>query len=216
MRSIPPVSSPIAAVLAGALLASACATVDLGPRYDPPPIRMPQALPPAPAPVPSVAQPQPIPPSVPMPQALPPAGQAVPVPVPLPPVVAPVAVDPNAHLVTFTTRMDGGSVVPPSRSGGSAQLDALYDSNTRTLRWKTNWTGLSGAITAVQFHGPAESGQNAPAVMVWPGPFGPSYEGRATLTANQAVDLVDGRWYVTVYTTNYPAGELRGQLRVVN
>lgn len=215
MRPIVLFSSPTAAVLAAALLASGCASVDLGPRYDPPPIRMPQSLPPAPAPVPSLAQPQPIPTSRSTPQPLPPVAQSVPVPPP-PSVPAPVAVDPRAHLVTFTTRMDGASVVPPSRSGGNAQLDALYDSNARTLRWKTSWFGLSGAITAVQFHGPAESGQNAPAVMVWPGPFGPTYEGRATLTANQAVDLIDGRWYVTVYTTNYPAGELRGQLRVVN
>ncbi len=215
MRPHPLVSRPTAAALAAAFLASACATVDLGPRYDPPPIRVPQALPSAPAPVPGGVQPQAIPPSLPVPQPLPPVGQSV--PVPPPPVSAPVpaAVDSKAHLVTFTTRLDGGSVVPPSRSGGTAQLDALYDSNTYTLRWKTSWSGLSSAITGVQFHGPAEYGQNAPAVMVWPGPFGPTYEGRATLTANQAVDLIDGRWYVTVYTTLHPAGELRGQLRVV-
>ncbi len=216
MRPISVFSPHTAAALAAALLASACASVDLGQRYDPPPIRMPQALPPATAPLPSVAQPQPIPPSMPTPQPLPPAAQSMPVPPPATPAPAPVAVDPNAHLVTFTTRLDGGSVVPASRSGGSGQLDALYDSNTRTLRWKASWSGLSGAITGVQFHGPAEYGQNAPAVMVWPGPFGPTYEGRATVNANQAVDLIDGRWYVTVYTTNYPAGELRGQLRVVN
>ena len=118
--------------------------------------------------------------------------------------------------MALTTRLDGGSVMPPSRSAATAQLDALYDSNTRVLRWKTSWSGLSGPITGVQFHGPAEYGQNAPAVMTWPGPFGPTYEGRATLNANQAIDLMDGRWYVSVYTTAYPSGELRGQLRVVN
>ena len=40
-----------AAVLAAALLASACASVDLGPRYDPPPVRVPQPLPPPQAPL---------------------------------------------------------------------------------------------------------------------------------------------------------------------
>ncbi|HOM21379.1 MAG TPA: CHRD domain-containing protein, partial [Ottowia sp.] len=45
--------------------------------------------------------------------------------------------------------------------------------------------------------------------------FGASYEGRATLGAAQASDLLAGRWYVSVYTAAYPLGELRGQVRVV-
>ena len=212
MPSMSPLPQRRAAVLLLALLASGCATVDLGPRYDPPPVRLPQALPPAPPPTAPVAQTQAVPPSLPVPQPLPPVGQTV--PVPPSPQVTPV--DPSAHLVALTTRLDGSSVMPPSRSAATAQLDALYDSNTRVLRWKTSWSGLSGPITGVQFHGPAEYGQNAPAVMTWPGPFGPTYEGRATLNANQAIDLMDGRWYVSVYTTAYPSGELRGQLRVVN
>ena len=41
-------------------------------------------------------------------------------------------------------------------------------------------------------------------------------ECRATLTPNQAVDLMDGRWYVNVHTTSYPSDKLRGQLLMVN
>jgi hypothetical protein len=136
----------------------------------------------------------------------------------MPPVTSPgpAPIDPTAHLVTLSTRLDGASVMPPTRSNGTAQLDAVYDSHTRILRWRTTWSGLSGAITGVQFHAPAAPGQNAPAVLTWPGPFGPSYEGRATLSPNQVVDLMDGRWYISVYTTSYPSGELRGQLRVVH
>lgn len=68
------------AVLAAALLASACATVDLGPRYDPPPVRAPQPLPGPQVPPPPIAQPQAIPPSQPVPQPLPPVGQTMPPP----------------------------------------------------------------------------------------------------------------------------------------
>ena len=200
-------------VLAAAMLASACSSVDLGPRYDPPPLRMPQATTPAPAPLPPIAQPSAVPPAQPMPQPLPPIGST---PLPNGPSAGPVSADPRASVVTLTTRLDPNSAIPPARSNGAGQLDAIYDANTRLLRWKASWSGLSGAINGVQFHGPADMTQNGPATLIWPGPFGPSYEGRATLTPEQAVDLVGGRWYLNVRTTANPGGELRGQLHVVH
>ena len=198
-------SRAVLAVLLAAAGLAACGTVDLGPRYDPPPIRMPESRPAQPLPSPAGVQPQPVPPSQPVVQPLPPAGQAQ--------LAAPA--DSQATLVALTTRLEGASVMPPTRSFGTAQFDAVYDPGSRLLRWKTRWSGLSGAITGVQFHAPADPGQNAPAVLMWPAPFGTSYEGRATITAAQAVELLAGRWYVSVYTSVYPQGELRGQLRVV-
>ena len=220
MSRFVPVSTPARlAATSLALLAVGCSSVDLGPRYDPPPVRAPQPLPPAPAPLPPIATPQPIPPAQPVPQPLPPIG--TPAPLPPPPLQTPVdptaSPNPQAHLVTLTQltieRRGRDGATGQQRHG---QLDALYDSNTRLLRWKTSWSALSGPITAVQFHGPAEYGQTGPVTMVWPAPFGPTYEGRATLTPQQAVDLLDGRWYVNVFTAPYPSGELRGQLRVVH
>lgn len=188
------------ALLAAACLASACSSVDLDPRYAPPPIRMPEPLSTEPVPTPVTAP--------------------VAVPQPLPPVQAPQAPpadvgQPEGNLVALSTRLDGASAIPPARSGATGQIDAVYDSSTRTLRWKASWSGLSGAIVGVQFHGPAASGQVAAPVMLWPGPYGPRYEGRATLTPAQATDLLGGRWYVSVDTPMYPQGELRGQMRVV-
>lgn len=210
-----PSRAPLLALMA-ALLAAGCSSVDLGPRYSPPPVRMPQPLPaPAPAPLPPVATPQPVAPGQPIGQPLPPIGAEgafSPPPPQTPP--APPA-DVKEALVTLTTRLEGAAVNPPTRSAATGRLDALYDAGTRLLRWKASWSGLSGAITGVQFHGPAGMDQNGPPAMVWPGPFGPSYEGRATLTPQQADDLVEGRWYVNIFTSAYPGGEVRGQLRVV-
>ena len=36
--------------------------------------------------------------------------------------------------------------------------------------------------------------------------------GLATLTSQQLLDLVSGLTYVNIHTTNYPAGEIRGQV----
>lgn len=213
------------AALAAALLAAGCSSVDLGSYYEPPPVRMPEPLPPASAAA-SAAQPQaasaqPVTPGQPVGEPLPPLGTGGPevAATPTPPVAAPVAapppVDAHSNLSALTTRLEGAAVNPPTRSAGTGRLDAQYDADTRLLQWKASWAGLSGTITGVQFHGPAGMDQNGPPAMIWPAPFGPTYEGRATLTPQQAEDVLAGRWYVNIFTTAYPAGELRGQLRVV-
>ena len=221
-----PVSIPVflrlsLAALAAAVLTAGCASVDLDRRYNPPPVRMPDPVAPAPAapmaPPPPAATPQPVSPGQPIGESLPPIGAggapafAPPVPVPsqTPPAAAP------SSLVTLTTRLEGAAVNPPTQSAGIGQLDALYDPGLHLLRWKASWSGLSGPIAGVQFHSIAGIGQNGPATMIWPGPFGPTYEGRATLTQQQGQDLLEGRWYVNVFTVAYPGGEVRGQLRVV-
>jgi hypothetical protein len=120
--------------------------------------------------------------------------------------------DPDAHLATFTTRLAGSNEVPPTTSMGTGTVDAVLDRNTLLFRWKMTYTNLSGPATLAHFHGPAAIGANAaPAVTMAP-PLAESYEGRATLTAAQAADLLAGRWYANVHTARYPAGELRGQM----
>jgi hypothetical protein len=36
--------------------------------------------------------------------------------------------------------------------------------------------------------------------------------GKATLTPEQAKDLVDGKWYFNLHTAANPGGEIRGQV----
>lgn len=224
-----------AAAASAAFVLAGCATVDLGPDAGAPQVRMPgdtpvvapkpptpetvlqdtpvRTMPVAPggvvAPPPELANPvDPTAPTGDAPAATP-TGTA--------PAIAPAGGAPatNAHLVTLTTRPDGASAVPSTTSSATAQIDLLYDASTRLLRWIANWTGLSGTITGVRFYGPAAPGQQGPPTLIWPGPFGPRYEGRATLTPQQATDLMGGLWYVNISTTNYPDGEIRGQVRVV-
>ncbi|MES2185386.1 MAG: CHRD domain-containing protein [Pseudomonadota bacterium] len=120
--------------------------------------------------------------------------------------------DPDAHLATFTTRLAGSNEVPPTASMGTGTVDAVLDRNTLLLRWKMSFTNLSGPATLAHFHGPAAIGANAAPAVTMPPPVTEAYEGRATLTAAQAADLLAGRWYANVHTARYPAGELRGQM----
>lgn len=214
------------ALAAGSLAAllAACSSVDLNERYAPTQVRMPGmgAAPagaqPVGTPVGETPQSQPVQPSYTQTQELAPLtpeGSADPASYQAPPQVQPAQPDMHSHLLTFSTPLTGAYAVPASQTNGQGHIDAVYDTQTRLLRWKASWSGLSGPITSVAFYGPAQPGQVAPKTIIWPGPFGPSYEGRATLTPQQARDLQNGSWYLSVTTPGWPAGEIRGQMQVV-
>ena len=120
------------------------------------------------------------------------------------------------NLVTFTTQLRAANEVPPNTSQASGSVDALLNKDTNLLRWKVNFTGLSGPATAAHFHGPAMAGANAGVVLAWPGPITSPMEGSATLTQAQAADLIAGRWYANIHTAAHPGGEVRGQMTVRN
>ena len=115
-------------------------------------------------------------------------------------------------LATFTTRLSGANEVPPVASSGLGQVDALLDRRTRLLRWKMSFSRLSGPVTGAHFHGPAAVGANAGVALLFPVPVTSPYEGRVTLTEQQAADLLAGRWYVNLHTARHPGGEIRGQM----
>ena len=201
------------AMVAAAALASACSSVNLG-SYNPPPIQMPgQSLQANTAAMPQDGvETHPVTSPV-IGSDLPASPQDLQQPVDSGAIAQQPG--PNGGPVTLTTRMDSRSVVPSVASQGIGQMDAIFDRNSRLLRWKASWSDLSSAIIGVQFRGPADAAQNAPIVMIWPAPFGSRYEGHATLNPQQVDDLLHGLWYVTVLTANFPQGEIRGQLRVV-
>ncbi len=117
----------------------------------------------------------------------------------------------QANLVTFTTQLRGANEVPPVASPGSGSVDAVFNKDTNLLRWKINYSGLTGPATAGHFHGPAAISANAGVALPWIGTTSP-IEGSATLTPAQAADLMAGRWYANVHTAAHPGGELRGQM----
>ncbi|MDB5778654.1 MAG: domain containing protein [Polaromonas sp.] len=122
----------------------------------------------------------------------------------------------GANMVALSTQLRAANEVPPNASQASGTVDAVLNRDTNLLRWKVNYTGLSGPATAAHFHGPAGPGANAGVVLPWPGPVTSPMEGSATLSAAQVAELVSGRWYANIHTAANPGGEIRGQMTVRN
>jgi len=116
-----------------------------------------------------------------------------------------------AAMTTFKVNMSGKTEVPPNTTAGSGTVTATYDSDSKKLTWKGNYSGLTGPATAAHFHGPAAAGKNA-GVMIPIAPATSPLEGSATLNDAQAKALMDGDMYVNVHTAANKGGEIRGQL----
>jgi hypothetical protein len=118
----------------------------------------------------------------------------------------------DAHLAAFSTQLTGMNQVPPVGTAATGKAFAVLDKNTLLLRWKLQFSGLSGPATGANFHGPALIGANAKSVLVFSAPVVSPADGRATLTPAQAADLLAGKWYLSIKTLAHPSGEIRGQM----
>ncbi|MFN5348740.1 MAG: CHRD domain-containing protein [Polaromonas sp.] len=121
-----------------------------------------------------------------------------------------------SNMVAFTTQLRAANEVPPNASNGGGSVDAAFNKDTMLLRWKVNYTGLTGMATAGHFHGPAAVGANSGVALGWANPVTTGMEGSANLTAAQAADLMAGKWYANIHTAANPGGEVRGQMTVRN
>jgi hypothetical protein len=122
-----------------------------------------------------------------------------------------LAVPVQAKTIHFSTVLSGASEVPPNTTKGGGQLDADFDTATSAFTYSVTYSGLTGPALAAHFHGPAAPGADAPPVIpvkTLPSPIRDS----AQLTADQAKDLLAGKWYFNLHTAAHPPGEIRGQL----
>lgn len=117
-----------------------------------------------------------------------------------------------AETLHFKAAMTGALETPPNDSKGTGSVDATYDTDTKTLAWTVDYSGLSGPATAAHFHGPAPAGKPAGVLVPIAGSLASPFKGSATLTDAQAKDLTDGMMYFNVHTEAHKPGEIRGQM----
>lgn len=117
-----------------------------------------------------------------------------------------------ARMIVLSATLDGQKQVPPVETAGKGTAEISYDADNRQLDWTVTYGGLSGPATAAHFHGPAGPGENAAPVISFKAPLASPASGSATLTEEQAKELLDGKFYINIHTAAHKDGEIRGQV----
>jgi len=124
--------------------------------------------------------------------------------------------------IQYTANLGGANEVTPNNSSafGTGSLSLTGS----TLAFVVSIHPGIGTTDA-GFYGPASAGETnsqifdlGTAHFVAPRdgfPGAVEYDGNFSLTSQQISDLQSGLWYVNIFTSAYPSGELRGQIQPV-
>lgn len=109
----------------------------------------------------------------------------------------------------FVAALAGGQEVPPNDSPAMGAGTFVLSPDGTQLVFYIAFEGLTSDETVRHIHR-AAPGSNGP--VVFDLPAGSPKEGVLTLTDAQRADLWAGLYYVNIHSTNFPGGELRGQI----
>lgn len=125
----------------------------------------------------------------------------------------------NAATIIFDSVIDGAQANAGAGSGspGVGNAAMTFDTDTNLFSWFIGWQGLRDPATLIFFHGPAAPGFDAFPVITAsePAPLlgltSPQI-GSATLSDDQATDLMANLWYINIHTQSLDRGAIRGQV----
>jgi hypothetical protein len=114
----------------------------------------------------------------------------------------------------FTANLTGAQEVPPTGSTATGYSRIFVNESTLAVSWVVVFNGLSSAQNGAHIHAPAPIGMNAAIIIPFATIGGTSgtITGSGTITATQLSQMRQHLAYVNVHSTNFPGGEIRGQL----
>jgi CHRD domain len=120
-----------------------------------------------------------------------------------------------AFLIPIQAVLTGAGEVPPNASPARGLMTGTFDTDTNTLTWSVTYSGITTPVIGAHFHGPVSylgltPEENAPIQVGTPGSLASPFRGVAQISAQQAQDLKDGRYYFNLHSKRFPDGELRG------
>ncbi len=126
----------------------------------------------------------------------------------------------EGDFVLCDASLDGNQMVTPvvTDATGAALLTLELDSNL--LEWNPiSFSDLTSEATTIFIHGPALSGQNAGMQLDAgdisggvPMAIAGAIMGSTVIDDTQKSDLLNELWYIVVRNSEFPAGEIRGQI----
>ncbi|WP_372625220.1 CHRD domain-containing protein [Arsukibacterium sp.] len=112
---------------------------------------------------------------------------------------------------TFEVALSGMQQVPHVDSAQSASATVELDSNLRQIRATLDLSAVEN-VEAAHIHD-GDLGFNGPVAFNFVAGSNGMYTIAATDISQQLIaDLQNGEWYINVHTTEYPDGEIRGQI----
>lgn len=123
----------------------------------------------------------------------------------------------------FVAYLHGGNEAPPNNSAYSEVGYFVLQGNALSYLISVPFPPFSNFLpTDAGIYGPAGRGTNGDLIFDWPTfdieiavpyPGGTiRYSGSSNLSAEELAQVSAGLWYVNIKTTNFPNGELRGQI----
>ncbi len=120
-----------------------------------------------------------------------------------------------ALIIPIEAILTGAGEVPANNSPAKGLMTGTFDTDTNTLKWTVTYSGMTTPVIGAHFHGPISylgltPEENAPIQVGTPGSLVSPFHGVAQISAEQAKDLKDGRYYFNLHSKKFPNGELRG------
>jgi len=116
----------------------------------------------------------------------------------------------SAAIYSSYVNLSAAQEVPPSGTNGTGTAFVQVDDVANTYSVHLEWQNLSSAQTVQHIHGFASPGTNAGVLQALPNGTPSNFVW--TFTESQQANILAGLTYLNVHTSNFPGGEIRGQV----
>ena len=118
--------------------------------------------------------------------------------------------DKKDDTVVYKTTLSGANEVPANTSLAKGNATLIYNKGNKTFTIETSYSGLRPVAGHIH---KAAAGTNGPVIFPFPDVAATPIKTSGSLTAAQLLALDKDSMYVNIHTTDFPGGEIRGQLK---